>query len=214
MNTFSNEINKYKALNSLASVGSVVLFGGSMDKEIPVLEIAQSCDLNFTMYNRSIDNLSILEATQYYETCIAPIQPEAVLIHIGSTDIDFFRNNTSAFDKAYIALIERIKADNKKTRIAVISVANYSKNETVSELNRHLHAIADSEHCEFCDINRIKVWNPRATKEVFSFLYDTGFLRPLSIKKPVRDIVNLLYGYVNTAIGTIKDEIAPIPQVG
>ena len=41
---------------------SVVLLGGSLDKEIPVAEVAQSFNFNFKMYNRSKYGISLKDA--------------------------------------------------------------------------------------------------------------------------------------------------------
>jgi len=121
--------------------------------------------------------------------------------------------NMSGFDKAYLNLIAHIKEQNKKIRIALVSMSNKTKNETLAEMNRHLKAIADSERCDFYNIERTKIWNPAAIKQVFSFLYNQGFVEPLKIKKPLRDIVDLIYGYVNS-VGVMEVTYDTMPQVG
>ena len=42
----------YEWLNSMTEKNSVVLFGGTLDKSIPVSELAQSFEFNFKLYNR------------------------------------------------------------------------------------------------------------------------------------------------------------------
>lgn len=213
MNSFSNEVRSYRALNTMADSGAIVLIGGAADKDIPVSEIAESCELNCKIYNRSASKLSVNEAERYYIDCVASLCPESVLLHIGGSDIEFFRSNQSAFDKAYLSLVERIKSDNSKVRIAVISIANPTKNEVVAEMNRHLKAIAESERCDYCDCEHTRAWEPAVTRQVFSFLYNEGFVEPLKIKRPLRDIVTLMYSYLKEINRNTVESFEPMSQV-
>ena len=47
----------------------------------------------------------------------------------------------------------------------------------------------------FYNIARPGIWNPRQTKEVVSFLYSIGFVRPLKQKRPLQDIARILFCY-------------------
>ena len=213
MNGFSMEAKNYKSLNSFAKKGACVLFGTGVDKNIPVLEIADACQFNFTIYNRSVSYMSILDAVNLYDTCVLPLEPESVLLHIGKSDAELFRKNPGSFDKAYMALISHIKQCSPKARIAVISVNdNLNNAELFEDMNRHLKAVADAERCEFCDETKPKVWNPDATREVASFLYSQGFIEPLKVRKPLRDIANLLYAYMN--VYGMDASFDSMPQVG
>ena len=53
------EIQEYKRLNSIASTGGIVIFGANTDREIPVGELKESFNLEYSAYNRSFSNLSI-----------------------------------------------------------------------------------------------------------------------------------------------------------
>lgn len=213
MRGFTTEMKNYVALNSMSPKNSVVLFGDGLDKEIPVYEIAGICNLNFKLLNRSFKKLSVTDAAECYEKCIAPLAPESLILHIGNNDEELFRTNSANFDRALLSLIEKIKLSNKKMRIAIVSLQNKAGSEIISEMNRHLKAIADSERCEFCDSDKAKVWNPEATRQLYSFLYNVGFVEPLKIKKPIRDIVELIYSYVNTNLSPLND-FATMSQVG
>ncbi|MBO5606590.1 MAG: SGNH/GDSL hydrolase family protein [Treponema sp.] len=214
MNSFSNEVKNYKAMNHLAAKGAVVLFGGNSDKNIPVLEIAESCELNFKIYNRSFSRLSVSDAADYFDECIQPLEPESVLLHIGASDVESFRANPGLFDQTYLALISHIKQVNKKIRIAVLSIANPGKSEVIADMNRHLNAIAASERCDFYDTSRVKVWNPEAIRQMNSFLYTQGFVEPLKIKKPLRDVAGLIYSYASAMQESVDEEYERMPQVG
>ena len=53
--------------------------------------------------------------------------------------------------------------------------------------------ISDSERCEFVDISTNSNWNPKTSMETTSFLYSMGFVRPLSVKRPVYNLVRAIY---------------------
>ena len=187
------EVRKYQKLNELAEQGGIVVFGGSEDLKIPLGELRQAFSVESKMYNRSIAGLSVKDALSVYDECVAPIAPETVLIHIGEADRKFFEEHPSEFDNKYRELLSHIKSQNKKCRIAVISLRNYEFNPQIEEINKHLKYIADFEKCEYGNIANKKVWNPKSTMNAISFVYDIGFIRPLKNKRPLYDLVKILF---------------------
>ena len=172
---------------------SVVLLGGSLDKEIPVAEVAQSFNFNFKMYNRSKYGLSLKDARKTYLESVEPMNPEAVIIHLGKEDVEMFKNNSADFDVKYLELLSSIRHQNKDRRIALVSLEEESKVKV--EMNRHIKAIAESEKCEFVNMDRAKLWDTEKTKEVTAFMYELGFDSQLKVKKPLGDISKVLYSY-------------------
>lgn len=191
----TEEIKNYSNLNTLAEQGGIVIYGCGEDKDIPTCEIRQAFAIESKIYNRSFDNLSITEAVSLYEKVVAPLKPETVLVHIGEADLQTFTENPVEFDNKYLELIKVIKANSKKCRIAIISLKNYDNESRIAELNKHLKYIADSEKCEYGDISAKKVWNPKATMEAASFVYSIGFVHPLKNKRPLYDLVKMLFFY-------------------
>ena len=185
------EIKKYKVLNDIAEQNGTVVFGNTEDMNIPICELRQAFGIKENFYNRSFKNLSTNEACDIYAKCISELSPETVLLHIGDTET--FKNSTEGFADDYRRLISQIRNNNKKCRIAVISLKNYNNDSDIAELNKVLKYIADSQKCEFCDISQKKVWNPKQTKDVVSFVYDIGFVRPLKNKRPLNDLVKILF---------------------
>ena len=179
------QIKKYKKLNDFALKNGVVLFGEGIDTEIPASELAQSFELDYPVYNRSFLELNLENSIALYDNCIKNLIPDTVLLHIGTNDIAFFNENKAAFEQKYIALIEHIKATDKKCRIVVVSVDN-------EIINQSLKYIADSTKCEFGDLSSIKVWNPQATKNVTSFVQTMG-VRRYCKSKPIYDILKILF---------------------
>lgn len=194
------QAKKYQLLNKLAESNGIVILGGSEDREIPLCELKQAFELDSKLYNRSISNLSVNNALEVYDTCVAPLSPECVILHIGDADLKFFEENASDFVQKYLELLQHIKSSNAKCNIVIISLKNYDEDKNISELNKHLKYIAESEQCEFSDISSKRVWNPQQTKDVVSFVYSTGFVRPLNRKRPVYDLVKILFCYEPTCI--------------
>ena len=189
------EIQNYTKLNELAEQGGIVIFGDGKDKDIPTCELRQAFAVESKVYNRSFDNLSVNEAVSVYKKVVGPLEPETVLIHLGEADLSTLGVNLTEFDNKYLELIKVIKTQNKKCRIAVISLKNYDSVPQIAELNKHLKYIADSEKCEYGDIATKKVWNPKASMEVASFVYSIGFVHPLKNKRPLYDLVKMLFCY-------------------
>lgn len=191
----TNEINRLIALNNLAEQNGIVIFGGTEDKEIPLCELKQAFGLNPNLYNRSIANLSLENAAGLFDTCVAPLSPETVLLHIGAADIDLFTENPSQFHQNYRALIAHIKKYNKNCRIGIISFQNPDNSPVIAEMNRQLKYLAESEQCAFGDISSKRVWNPKGMKDVLSFVYSMGLLHPQANKRPLYDLIKILYCY-------------------
>ena len=129
------EIKKYSALNDLAEKGGTVIFGGKEDKDIPLCELRQAFELGSNYYNRSFENLSIANAIELYLSCVAPLAPETVLIHIGESDLDLFENNPDKFVQLYRELLCKIKSESKECYIAIVSLKNYDNNSLITKLN-------------------------------------------------------------------------------
>jgi len=187
------EIKNYIKLNEFAEQGGIVIFGCCEDKNIPTCELKQSFAIESKVYNRSFENISIKEALEVYKETINPLCPETVLLHIGKTDVNFFAENTAEFDNKYCQLIRYIKSQNKKCRIAVVSLKNHDSSSRIAELNTHLKYIADSEQCEYGDISAKRVWNPLATMEVTDFIHSIGFVRTLKTQRPLYDLIRIFF---------------------
>ncbi|MBQ8796964.1 MAG: SGNH/GDSL hydrolase family protein [Oscillospiraceae bacterium] len=193
-------IKTYQSLNKLAAASGTVIFGGAEDRLIPLGELKDTFDLQDTYYNRSLPELYLDNAIDLYDRCVAPLVPQDLYLHIGGADKGLFTDNAAQFDLKYSQLVRHIRSVNKKCNIAIISLKNPDADAIITEINKHLEVIAQNEGCAFCDISKIQVWNPKQTKEVVSFLYAIGFVRPLKQKRPLQDIAKILFCYEPTYI--------------
>ena len=188
-------IKKYKSLNQLAHSNGIVIFGVNEDVQIPIGELRQAFSITSEIYNRSLYDLSILNALEIYDKCVLPLSPETLLIHIGEKDLGLFVENSLKFDNKYREFIHHIKETNPHCRISIVSLRNYGSDPLIAELNTHLKYIADSEQCEYGDIATKIVWNPQSAADAISFVYSIGFVRPLKNKRSLYDLVKIFFGY-------------------
>lgn len=159
------EIKNYQRLNAIATTGGVVIFGENADKDIPVAELKESFNLEYSAYNRSFTDLNLENAIELYDSCVKELLPDTVMIHIGSNS-DYWEN-IADFEQKYIQLINHIKGLNKNVRVVVVSVED-------EETNRHLRNIADSTRTEYQSILHSSLWNPQSIKSVNSFVQSMG----------------------------------------
>lgn len=186
-------IMQYSRLNQLADLGGIVILGGSADLQLPLGELQQAFSLEQKLYNRSVAGLTLADAVGVYETWVAPLAPEAVLLHLGADDRALFARDQAAFENAYRALIACIRSRDPGCRVALVSL----REPDSDGLNRCLKDLAATERCAFGDISTRRVWNPKSTRDTASFLYSLGFVRPLNNRRPLEDLVGLIYTDLN-----------------
>lgn len=189
---YEQELKNYRMLNEIAEPDGIVIFGGNADRELPLCELKQAFSIEQGLYNRSLPELSVRDAADWYADCAAPLHPETVLLHLGEADRGWFAENSDEFDCLYRNLIAQIRKLNKKCRIAVLSLQSPSGDPVICEMNQHLSYIAESERCEYGDITVKRVWNPKETKEVTSFVQAMGLVRS---RRTIYDLVKILFGY-------------------
>lgn len=190
---YAQEVKRYQALNSLAEQGGIVIFGGKEDRSIPLCELRQAFTIESKLYNRSLSELSVKDAVSVYDACVAPLCPETVMLHLGEADINLCLSEKDEFVRQYRALIAHIRTQNKKCKIVVIAQKNYENAEDIAVFNRTLREIAETEGCEFGDIAEKQQWKPLGMRDTVSFLYNTGFVRPLKCRRPIYDLIRILF---------------------
>lgn len=194
----TDKYTEYQTLNRLAEKNGVVILGGKEDEDLPLDELKQAFSLP-AIYNRSVDDFCLQNALFYYDSIVKPLQPQCLLIHITERDKELFENNPDAFNTSFRNLIAYIRNQDKKCKIVIVSLKNFEGEKSVASFNAHVKDMCSCERCEYGDISRKRVWNPQATKDISRFLYDTGFVMPLKIQRPVYDLLKILYFYNGAA---------------
>ncbi len=186
----------YRFPKAVKTKNSTVLFGGRIAKAIPSYEVCNTFGFNFKIENASSESLSVKNAKSQFKMLAESFDPEAVIVHLGENDIELFKSNPNEFDALYLDFISYLKDLNSKMRIQLVSVENTAANQLVSDMNRHIKAIADSERCEFFNIESAKLWKPCSTTAAASFMYKLGFDSQLKVKHPLYDTSKALFSYV------------------
>lgn len=207
MYNYTNSLDEY--INTKPSAvekkNGVILMGGTLDKAIPVSQLAGEYSFNFEIYNKSDASLNVTNAKNYFEKAISTLSPEGILIHIGESDANLIKTNPSNFDTYYIELIESIRSCNKACRIALVSIDNPNADKSIELINAHIKAIAGTEKVTFVNLENAKLWHPESTKAACNFAHSMG----LKVRKPLNDVAEILYSYAYHNIeGTSAEHLA------
>ncbi len=170
---------------------NVTLMGGTYAKDIPVKKLAEEFDFDFDLFNKSSFALSLRNAKEYFEKYVAKLGSDGMILQLGREDKDIFTANPAEFDTMYLDLLNSIKANNKNCRLALVSISNATNNPTITQMNNHIKAIAQSEQATFVNLENAKLWNPKATQSSLDFAAGMG----LKYKKPIFDVAEILYSY-------------------
>lgn len=193
MITNGKTIEKYNELNKLANEHGVVIFGGCEDKDIAMCELKQAFFPDTVFYNRSINNISIENAKELYLSCVAPLVPDTVLLHIGIEDLQLCTENPAGFEMKYRELISEIRRTNKECDIAIINFKNTDSSADIEYLNKKLKYIAESENCTYCDISIGYTRSSMQARKEISFIYDLGFVSTIHRKHPIYDMAEVMF---------------------
>ena len=147
------ELYNYYTLNKIAQKNQTVLLGSSFAKAIPVCELKQSFDLNVTIYNRSITNLSVFDVKPFLNDCVFALAPKKLLLNLGETDLEQGTHSIPEIIEAYEQLITSIKTNMKHCTIVIVSVCNNDNEIHPEELNRQLEMLAKKTNCQYADIS-------------------------------------------------------------
>lgn len=150
---YEREVEEYRKLNELAVRNSVVLFGSTFAKEIPVGELRQAFDLDFNIYNRSFTDVSIFDAEALLMECAERLAPSKILLQLGETDLERGFRSIPEIIAAYDSLVKSIKKRNRFTDIVIISVCENLNGIQPSEFNSQLENMAKKNKCKFADIS-------------------------------------------------------------
>ncbi len=196
MDLYKNEINRYQTLNQFAVKGGIAILGGSADLNIPVGELKESFGLNANIYNRSVANLKLSDAASVYDACVASLAPSTVALRLGEADVELFEKNSDEFVRLYSETIAHIRSLDSKIEIAIVALDNSNNSAAVDAMNKRLEALAESERCEYENVNDF-AFGANA-KGSASFVYSTGFVSQLSSHLPMRRLAKILYGYADS----------------
>lgn len=174
MKLYDHELNNYRQLNTVARQGGIVLFGSTFAKNIPVGELIQSFELDCSLYNRSLTDLSVFDAASVLNDCILDLEPKRVLIQLGETDLERGYKSISEIISQYELIVNQIKSRLPKCHITLVSVCDTEECLFPEELNAKISALADRLGCQYADITADR---QSEAPEVKAFCMLRGFFR-------------------------------------
>ncbi len=141
-----DKANAFKGINEIAIKGEIVLFGSSYLAGFPFYELANKCQLEHALYNRSIDAMTADEAELLLKTCVLDISPQKVFLQLGENE-----RNTDAVYKHYQAILRTIRAELPDTRIYILSLP-CNQPET-DRLHQKLKLLCDEQSVFFVTLS-------------------------------------------------------------
>ena len=169
MTVYERELKNYKKLNSIARQDSVVMFGSTFAKDMPLGELKQNFEFDVNLYNRSFSDLSIFDAAELAKEVIKPINPSKVLIQLGETDLERGYKTIDEMCEAMEKLIAEIKSWDKHMEVVLVSIVDEEGILHPEELNRRIEKIAKANKCKYADITAART-NEFPDAKAFSLL--------------------------------------------
>jgi hypothetical protein len=142
-------ISAYKTLNRVAESAGIVLFGSTSAARLPLNELMQDYNVEVTVYNRSVENLTIEQAESYIPTCIAPLMPKTILLHFGESELLENKQTVSEILEAYRWLLYQLHTALPDSRLVLISANNQLPH--AEAYNEALHALAKEYGCQYTE---------------------------------------------------------------
>lgn len=140
----------FHAVNDISMHGEIAVFGSTFMANFPFYELSKKYLMENAVYNRSVEDLTLLEAEEILDDCILELKPEKIFLALGETDLD----NPSAMS-VYSRILRKIQSKLPAAKIYVLPVQKdtFSKNEESRvAFNKNLRALSERLHVTFLDL--------------------------------------------------------------
>ncbi len=151
MRSRNSLMESYKELNTVAHRGGTVLFGSTFTAKLHMEELAQNYAMERHMYNRSIEGLSVFEATDYLDVCLSELSPSEIFVNLGEHDLEFTSHTLEEVMAQYEWVLYKMHTRAKEAKIHILSVC--SDHPNTKELNQAIAKLAKSAGCYFVDMD-------------------------------------------------------------
>lgn len=152
MNIHKNEFKRFETLNGLANMGGTVIIGSTFANAIPANELKQTYNIDCDVYNRSIADLTIFEASELIQKTMEQLKPSRILLNLGETDLELGFSSVKEIVECYEKIINMIHNANKHCKIVIVSVCDNEYNIQPNVLNRGIEALSRKYKCQYADI--------------------------------------------------------------
>lgn len=139
--SIQEKVNAYKGINEIALKGEIVIFGSTYMANFPFYELANRCQLEHAIYNRSIIGLTAKDAEFLLPPCVLDIKPRKIFLQLGESD-----SNPQDVFRHYVSILDTIRKNLPNTRIYIIGLPNTER------LNRELSSLCDNRRVFFVSL--------------------------------------------------------------
>lgn len=140
----------YSQINKFSNPNGVVFFGSNFFNTIPVYELTKSLGIEENIYNRSIDDLDIISATDSLNICVFELSPNKIFINIGENDINKKDFEIDDFIQKYEWMLYVIA---RKTDAKIFVTSIVSEADVVNQVNSKLEALSVEHGCKYVDLS-------------------------------------------------------------
>ncbi len=178
-------IKKFITLNKIAKSSGIVCFGSNYFSQMNINELADDSVIDAPIYNRSIENLSVENANEAFDSCVYPLQPKKIFVNIGDADISKDNFDAKTFINKYEWLLLNIHRNCKNCRIFIVSII--SDSSAVSGVNEALAKLSSDTGCTYIDVMAQTYGNTSEIK-VFSILKPYIRLYPITFVEAMQNL--------------------------
>ena len=106
-------------------------------------------DSSCTVYNRSVEGLTIEQAESYIQPCITPLMPKMILLHFGEEELTAGTQSVDSIIEAYRWLLYQLHTAMPDSRLVLISVNKQLPQANI--YNRALQELAKEYGCQYAE---------------------------------------------------------------
>ena len=136
----------YKVFNDIALKDEIVIFGSSYAARFPFYELSQKYDLNNAVYNRSVEGLTLTEATEVLNDCVLAVKPSKIFLALGECDA-----SESEALTAYSSILQKIREVLPGTKVYALSA--YGEENAKSAFNAGLRELCIKSNVEYVNVD-------------------------------------------------------------
>ncbi len=159
MNTELEKKSKdFEILNDITLKNEIVIFGSTYMANFPVYELASKCKLEQAVYNRSVEKMTLDDASKILKVAVLDIRPKKVFLSLGEEDV----YDKTAVEK-YRKIVKKIRVELPETKIYLLGVENL-------EFSKEIEKFADGKTVEYVALDTLSGGSVASYKKTFSRL--------------------------------------------
>lgn len=132
-------------INDLALKGEIVVFGSTYMAKFPLYELINKYHFENAVYNRSIEGLTVQEASELVQDCVISIAPAKIFIALGEAD----EYDADAIKK-YKEIVKNIRSSLPKSKIYLISLKETGV--YAQKFNENMRSLCDDKTVKYIQL--------------------------------------------------------------